>query len=155
MADWFGRLRAGFGIDVRTPAFDRRVVEFCIGIPEDQYLRKGCDRWLIRRAMKGRLPDAVLYKRKVGLQAVDWYPRLTRERDSIAKKVKHLAANDEVASVLDLQKLAGILDDWPEREPAEFGPQELHLLSIPQALGAAYFIENVTGVNERSVQGIT
>ena len=63
-ADWFAKLRAGFGIDIRTPAFDRRLVEFCIGIPEDQYLRKGRDRWLIRRAMKGRLPDVVLYKKK-------------------------------------------------------------------------------------------
>jgi asparagine synthase (glutamine-hydrolysing) len=149
MADWFGKLRAGFGIEIRTPAFDRRVVEFCIGIPEDQYLRKGSDRWLIRRAMKGRLPEVVLYKNKIGQQAVDWYPRLTRERDSIAKKVKQLAANHKVASVLDLQKLIGLLDNWPECEPAGFSPQELHLLSIPQALGVAYFIENVMGVNER------
>ena len=81
------------------------VVEFCIGIPEDQYLRKGCDRWLIRRAMKGRLPDVVLYKKKYGLQAADWYPRLTRERDHIAEKVKHLAANDDVASIFDLQRV--------------------------------------------------
>jgi asparagine synthase (glutamine-hydrolysing) len=146
-ADWFAKLRAGFGIDIRTPAFDRQVVEFCIGIPEDQYLRKGCDRWLIRRAMKDRLPDAVLYKKKYGAQAVDWYPRLTRERNHIAENVKRLAANDEVASILDLQKLTAILDDWPEREPPGYSLQELHLLSIPQALGAAYFVENVTGVN--------
>ena len=146
-ADWFAKLRAGFGIDIRTPAFDRQVVEFCIGIPEDQYLRNGCDRWLIRRAMKGRLPDAVLYKKKYGAQAVDWYPRLTRERNHIAEKVKRLAANDEVASILDMQKLTAILDDWPEREPPGYSLKELHLLSIPQALGAAYFIENVTGVN--------
>jgi len=149
MADWFGRLRAGFGIDVRTPAFDRRVVEFCVGIPQDQYLRKGCDRWLIRRAMKGRLPDVILHKRKYGFQSVDWFPRLTRERDNIAEKLKNLAASQEVAAVLDLQRMTGILDDWPEREPPECSAQELHLWSIPQALGAAYFIENVTGVNER------
>ena len=112
-----------FGIDIRTPAFDRRVVEFCIGIPEDQYLRKGCDRWLIRRAMKGRLPDAVLYKKKRGVQAADWYPRLTRERDHIAKKVKSLAANADVASIIDLQRLTAILDKWPEREPSDFSPE--------------------------------
>ena len=85
-ADWFAKLRAGFGIDIRTPAFDRRLVEFCIGIPEDQYLRKGCDRWLIRRAMKGRLPDVVLYNKKYGAQAADWYPRLTRERNQSRKR---------------------------------------------------------------------
>lgn len=97
--------------------------------------------------MEGRLPDAVLYKKKYGAQAVDWYPRLTRERNHIAEKVKSLAANDKVASILDLQKLTAILDDWPEREPPGYSLKKLHLLSIPQALGAAYFIENVTGVN--------
>jgi asparagine synthase (glutamine-hydrolysing) len=147
MADWFTKLRAGYGIDTRPPAFDRRVVEFCIGIPEDQYLRRGCDRWLIRRAMKGRLPDVVLHKKKNGAQAADWYPRLSRERNQIAAKVKRLAANDDVASILDLQRLTAILNDWPEREPPELSPQALHLKAIPEALGVAYFIENVTGAN--------
>jgi asparagine synthase (glutamine-hydrolysing) len=147
MADWFAKLRAGFGIDTRTPAFDRRIVEFCIGIPEDQYLHKGCDRWLIRRAMKGRLPDAVLYKMKYGAQSVDWYARLTRERDHIAEKMKRLTSNEDVASMIDLERLTSILDDWPEREPSFYSLQELDLLMIPPALGAAYFIENVTGTN--------
>ena len=123
-ADWFAKLRAGFGIDTRTPAFDRRLVEFCIGIPEDQYLHNGCDRWLIRRAMKGRLPETVLYKKKYGAQAADWYPRLTRERNHIAEKVKRLAANVDVASIVDLQRLTAILDDWPEREPPEYSPEQ-------------------------------
>ena len=148
-ADWLAKLRAGFGIDIRTPAFDRRLVEFCIGIPEDQYLRNGCDRWLIRRAMKGRLPDVVLYNKKIGDQAADWYPRLTRERNHIAEEVKRLAANVDVASIVDLQRLTAILDDWPERQPPEYSPEKRILLAIPQALGAAYFIENVTGVNYR------
>ena len=148
MADWFAKLRAAYGIDTRTPAFDRRVVEFCIGIPEDQYLRKGHDRRLIRRAMKGRLPDAVLQKRKHGAQAADWFPRLTRERDHIAEKVKLLAANADAALILDLQRMTGMLEDWPEHQPSEGSPHELNLLAIPQALGVAYFIENMTGANE-------
>jgi asparagine synthase (glutamine-hydrolysing) len=86
-ADWFTKLRAGFGIDTRTPALDRRLVEFCIGIPEDQYLHNGFDRWLIRRAMKGRLPDSILQSTKRGAQAADWHPRLARERDRLAERV--------------------------------------------------------------------
>jgi asparagine synthase (glutamine-hydrolysing) len=148
-ADWFVKLRAEFGVDVRTPAFDRRLVEFCIGIPEDQYLRKGYDRWLIRRAMKTRLPDVVLYNNKRGAQAADWHPRLTRERNHIAAKVKSLAANVDVASVIDLQRLTAILDDWPEHQPSVFSQENDLLLAVPQALGAAYFIENLTGANFR------
>jgi asparagine synthase (glutamine-hydrolysing) len=146
-ADWFVKMRAEFGVDVRTPAFDQRLVEFCIGIPEDQYLHKGCDRWLMRRAMKGRLPDVVLYNKKRGLQSADWYPRLTRERNHIAAKVQSLAANVDVASIIDLQRLNAILDNWPERQPSIFSPETNLLLAIPQALGVAYFIESVTGAN--------
>jgi asparagine synthase (glutamine-hydrolysing) len=141
-ADWFAKLRAVFGIDTRAPAFDRRIVEFCLGIPEDQYLRDGCDRWLIRRAMKGRLPNSVLYKKKYGVQAADWYPRLTRERKHIAEKVKQLATNVHVASIVDLPRLGEILNNWPEAEPPEYSDLQDLFLAIPQALGAAYFLES-------------
>jgi asparagine synthase (glutamine-hydrolysing) len=147
-ADWFAKLRVGFGVDFRTPAFDRRLVEFCIGIPEDQYLHKGNDRWLIRRAMKGRLPDTVLYKKKYGGQAVDWYPRLTRDRNQIAEKVRCLAENVDVASTVDLQRLTAMLNDWPLHEPPDHSIEEQQLMvALPQALGAACFIEDVIGSN--------
>lgn len=147
-ADWFAKLRATYGIDTRTPAFDRRLVEFCVGIPEDQYLHKGCDRWLIRRAMKGRLPDAVLTSKKRGVQAADWFTRLTREREVISKELKKFSGSPDVASMIDLPRLMGVLDNWPDSEPPVYSDESSPLsFSLPQALGAAYFIENVTGTN--------
>ena len=143
-AYWYTIVRAKFGIDYRTPAFDRPLVEFCIGIPEDQYLREGQDRWLIRRAMKGRLPDLVVNQKRCGLQAADWYPRLTRQRNKIAEEVKRLAENPDVASIFDMQRLNAILDTWPDRQPAEYTPGESHILTIPDTLAAAYLIENIT-----------
>ena len=52
-----------------------------------------------------------------------------------------------MASILDMQRLKAILASWPDRQPAEYTPEENHLLAIPDALGTAYFIENVTGAN--------
>ena len=152
LADWHAMVRANFRLDIRIPAFDRRLVEFCIGIPLDQYLRGGRDRWLIRRAMEGRLPPMVLNQKKCGAQAADWYPRLTRERNHIAEEVKRLAENPEVASILDMQRLKTILDNWPDRQPPEYTSEEAHLLAIPDALGAAYFIENMMGANYSVLQ---
>jgi asparagine synthase (glutamine-hydrolysing) len=152
-ADFFAKMRAAFNIDVRTPAFDRRLAEFCIGIPQDQYLHKGRDRWLIRRAMKGRLPEVVLHNKKRGVQAADWFVRLTRERHHIAEKVKSLAAHVDVASTIDVTRLTEILDNWPERQPPDFSDQRYNLGAVPQALGASYFIENVVGANYDKGQG--
>jgi asparagine synthase (glutamine-hydrolysing) len=148
VADFCAKVRAGFHLDIRTPAYDRRIFEFCLGIPEDQYLRNGRDRWLIRRAMDGRLPPVVLNQKKVGAQAADWFPRLTRARNQITEEVKRLAENPEVASILDMQRLKAILDSWPDRQPPAYTSGEKLLgLAIPDALGMAYFIENVTGTN--------
>lgn len=145
VSDWYAKLRAEYGIDTRTPAFDRRLVEFCIGIPTDQYLRKGCDRWLIRRAMKGRLPDTVLYNKRTGIQSADWFPRLTREREHLEEEVRRLALNEEVASILDLNQLASALKNWPERQPPLYSPESGRLRAIPPAFAMAYFVEKYTG----------
>jgi asparagine synthase (glutamine-hydrolysing) len=147
-ADWFAKVRAKMGIDIRTPAFDRRVIEFCIGIPQDQYLRKGADRWLIRRTMKGRLPDVVLANRNSGVQSADWFPRLSRERTCIRAELTRLAGNSDVAELIDMQRLAALIDRWPDRQPPDYGPEAYPFYwALPQALGAACFIEDVTRTN--------
>ena len=97
--------------------------------------------------MEGRLPDIVLNQKKCGAQAADWYPRLTRARNQLAGELKRLAENPEVASILDLPRLEAHLDKWPDRQPAEYTPEEGQMLSLPDALAMAYFIEHVTGTN--------
>ena len=155
-ADWFARLRANFGIDVRTPAFDRKVAQFCMGIPHEQFLRKGCDRWLIRRAMKGRLPEAVLSNKKAGAQSADWFLRLSRERVPIKAELQRLESRKDIAAIVDVEKLKKILETWPIREPNQYGPQAAPLIgALPQALGAASFIAMVNRTNSNCGNGFT
>jgi asparagine synthase (glutamine-hydrolysing) len=135
-------MRAAFRLDIRMPASDQRLFEFCIGIPEDQYLRQGCHRWLIRRALRGRLPDIVLNQQKSGAQAADWYPRLTRARSQIAEEMKRVAGNPDVAAVLDVRRLTALLDNWPQKEPGEYSLEGMHLRGVSDALGTAYFVES-------------
>jgi asparagine synthase (glutamine-hydrolysing) len=145
--DWHSTVRANYGLDIRSPAFDRRLVEFCFGIPLNQYLRDGRDRWLIRRAMEGRLPSMVLNQKKVGAQAADWYPRLTRDRNNIAEELKRLAENPEVASIVDMQRLNAVVENWPDSQPPEYTAEQGQLLAVPDALGVAYFVEDLIGTN--------
>jgi asparagine synthase (glutamine-hydrolysing) len=53
---------AAFGIEPRYPFFDRRVIEFCLGLPEEQKFADGWPRVLLRRAMEGILPPAVQWR---------------------------------------------------------------------------------------------
>jgi asparagine synthase (glutamine-hydrolysing) len=56
LADWTG---AAFGLELRFPFCDRRLVEFCLALPADQKLADGWTRAVLRRAMSGILPERV------------------------------------------------------------------------------------------------
>ena len=47
------------GIEEWHPYYDLRLIEFCFAIPDEQRMRNGCAKYLLRNAMNGLLPDAV------------------------------------------------------------------------------------------------
>jgi asparagine synthase (glutamine-hydrolysing) len=54
---------ASQGVAARYPFWNRRVVEFCLGLPATEKLAKGWSRLVLRRAMRGVVPDSVLQRR--------------------------------------------------------------------------------------------
>ena len=53
------RASAAFSLEARYPFFDRRLIEFCLGVPAHQKLRDGWTRWIMRRAMDGIVPHEI------------------------------------------------------------------------------------------------
>jgi asparagine synthase (glutamine-hydrolysing) len=47
------------GLELVTPYWDRRLVEFALALPADQLGRPHRDRWVHRNAMNGLLPEPV------------------------------------------------------------------------------------------------
>jgi asparagine synthase (glutamine-hydrolysing) len=71
------KLSIAHGLVKRDPTRDKRVIEFCMSLPEEQLVQQGIDRNLIRRAMKGILPDLLRLNNKVrGVQSADWIQRM-------------------------------------------------------------------------------
>jgi asparagine synthase (glutamine-hydrolysing) len=100
---------AGYGLEVRDPTFDRRVMEFCVATPEAQFRRDGQDRWLIRRAMQGYLPDSVRLNRRIGLQAADIAQRVQASRDEIQATLDQMAKHPICQQILDLPRMNRVL----------------------------------------------
>jgi asparagine synthase (glutamine-hydrolysing) len=59
LRDVFDQAAAAFGIEPRYPFLDRRLVEFCLGLPADQKLSRGMTRAIVRRALGELLPPKV------------------------------------------------------------------------------------------------
>ncbi len=108
--------RSLHGVDLRSPLFDVRLVEFTLGIPEEQHVRNGCSRWLVRRAMEGRLPREVLENRERGLQAADWFEGLTSARDQLTGELERFGQDDLASRALDLPRCLRAVARWPDEE---------------------------------------
>jgi asparagine synthase (glutamine-hydrolysing) len=53
-------------LEARVPLLDHRIVEFALSLPPQMKLRHGTTKVILREAMRGRLPEAVLKKPKEG-----------------------------------------------------------------------------------------
>jgi len=100
----------GYGIEVRDPTSDEDVVEFCLRVPEEQYCVRGQYRSLIRRAMKGLLPDVVRLNERRGKQAEDLAYRIRAEKAAWVEALEGLERSALAREVLDLPRMRRLLD---------------------------------------------
>ena len=48
-----------FGLEYRHPFLDRRVIEYCLGLPPEQRRRGNYTKFVLRQAMRDQLPEKV------------------------------------------------------------------------------------------------
>jgi asparagine synthase (glutamine-hydrolysing) len=84
---------AAYGLDVRDPTSDVRLLEYCLSVPDEQYVREGQDRALMRRSMEGLLPPAVQWNHRRGLQGADLVFRLRADRSATAAAIDEVTAS--------------------------------------------------------------
>jgi asparagine synthase (glutamine-hydrolysing) len=68
------RMGMAHSLEVRPPFLDHRLVEFAVSLPENYKLQGRQLKFVLRELMKGKLPPAVLRRKKEGLDipAHDW-----------------------------------------------------------------------------------
>ncbi len=67
MPYWFrsgDKTHMGVPIESRSPLLDYRVIDLAFSLPTTYLLRDGWHKWILRHAMRGVLPDSVLWRRR-------------------------------------------------------------------------------------------
>jgi asparagine synthase (glutamine-hydrolysing) len=139
---------AHWGIDVRDPTADRRLLEFCLATPTDQFMRDGVPRALGRRALADRLPPVVLEAPLKGLQAADWHEGLTAAREEVATEVERLAASAPATNALATERMRQLVRDWPEGDWDRHEVMEPYRLALLRGISAGHFLRRAAGSNE-------
>ena len=132
--------RLRFGVDTRTPLADRRLVEFCLTLPETAYAGGGRERLLVRNGMAGRLPESVMRARARGLQSATWFATATRDRERLLAAVGRFEEHDSARRLIDLPRLRGLLETWPRAAPTSWADVGLYRGQVGIALMAGAFL---------------
>jgi asparagine synthase (glutamine-hydrolysing) len=136
------------GIPSRDPTSYRPLVEFCLSIPDDQFLRHGERRFLARRMLKGKVPDMVLDEKRRGLQAADWYHRIYRQKDELLLEIDRLAEDATMAQRLNLPALRKAVFEMAEVPSKDRATQQRLHLGLSRGLTTARFMRFVQGRND-------
>jgi asparagine synthase (glutamine-hydrolysing) len=102
---WWHQRSAAQAIEMRDPTADVRVLEFCVGTPEEQFARDGHDRWLIRRALEPLVPPEVAWNTRRGAQGADIAHRLRADAAAVSAAVERIASSDAAREYLDVSRL--------------------------------------------------
>lgn len=139
--------RRRFGYIPCDPTADRRLVEFCLAIPVEQYLLHGESRSLVRRAMAGILPDAVRLETRRGLQGADWSLHVDAERAGIAAEIARLESSPLASAAIDLPRLHALLRDWPSTGWHRPEIATSYRLALMRAVATGRFLRRFEGSN--------
>jgi asparagine synthase (glutamine-hydrolysing) len=69
------RMSMAHSLEVRPPLLDHRIVEFAARLPEHLKIHGSAQKAILRRTMKGKLPESILNRKKAGLDipAHEWF----------------------------------------------------------------------------------
>lgn len=101
------------GVLLRDPTRDRRLVSFCLSLPERHFCHNGVSRRLVREYLRSYIPEQISqdYAHR-GLQSADMIQRLRRNWERIDRQCLALLESETASRLLDVPRLAAKLEEY-------------------------------------------
>ena len=140
-------LLAGWGIDSRDPTADRRLIEFCLAVPEEIFLYGGKQRGLARAAMADRLPGEVAWQRLKGYQGADWHLGVAAGFAEFEDEMERIAATPGAARAVDVARMRAMMADWPSEGFNRPETIQRYRGALLRGVSIGHFVRKATGGN--------
>ena len=109
LGDIWAENSAAYQMEVRDPTLDKRVMEFMLAIPDREFTGSdGTDRWIIRKAMEGIMPDDVRLNKKRGSQAGDLGQRMLDTAPEVESALSEVESSKMAKEYLDVERIRGV-----------------------------------------------
>lgn len=138
---------AQFGLDIRDPTSDRRLVEFCLNIPPHFFYHQGVPRAIARDVLKDRTPDAFLQEKRRGFQAADWHEKFVEEQDRLLEQLDIISEFDALKDMAQTDRLKASLETLPSSHWNSHDNVAAYRVSILRAVSFGDYFRRLSGSN--------
>lgn len=145
VGDLWARRGAASGLEVRDPTQDKRVMAYTLSIPDAIFdSPDGGDRWLMRAAMQGLLPDPVRLNRKRGRQSADLAERLCVSAAEVEEAL-HTVAQPPANEYVDADKMRQV---WAavQREATPLTTHRADTILLRGLLAGIFLNQGIYGI---------
>ena len=127
------RMTMGATIEARVPFADTQLIEYLWNLPFYYKYRKDTEKYLLREAFKGILPDEILYRKK------NPYPKTHHPYflENATNLLKERLKNGNLEKIFDINEVNKLLDDNSDYDIPWFG----QLMTKPQLIAYLYQID--------------
>jgi asparagine synthase (glutamine-hydrolysing) len=104
------KMSMGVGLEGRVPFLDHKFVELAMSIPSEMKTKNGVSKYLLKKAVRGVIPDELIDRRKQGFSVPmeEWF--FERLGDTTRKELMEFCEQtdyfdpDEVLKLIDAKK---------------------------------------------------
>jgi asparagine synthase (glutamine-hydrolysing) len=134
------------GVLLRDPTRDRRIIEFCLRIPENQYVHNGVSRRLVREYLKGYVPDHIRndWAHK-GRQSADMVDRINKNWSTIYPQCVTISESKIAEYLLETDMIKKQLHDYKDGFP---NGSDFEVMKLLYSLLLVKYVEMVEGRNK-------
>jgi asparagine synthase (glutamine-hydrolysing) len=93
-------------VEIRVPLLDKELVEFALSLPSNLKLKNGEQKYILRQALRGTIPDKVLDRSKTGFGVPYSYWLAKTLRSFFLDNI----SSSQASSILDVPKILTMLD---------------------------------------------
>lgn len=145
-SDWQQAMEQIYEVRLRDVPAHRPLLEFCLSLPSEMFMRDGQVRWLARELARGIMPEEQRLSRVVGTQYADWHALLTPRVPEMRATLR-AARSDPDLSFMDFDLLERTLDTWPAESSLEEDIYFPCAFTLPRALTMIRYVQFMTGRN--------
>jgi asparagine synthase (glutamine-hydrolysing) len=131
------------GLEVRVPFCDHRIVEYLYNVPWEYKNYMDREKGLLREALKGILPESVLWRKKSPYPKTH-HPEYLKRVSGILEDILANPASP-VLEIADKDALKSLINN-PENSTPWYG----QLMTVPQTI--AYFIQMNVWLEKNNVR---